>query len=151
MTMERSSTDLKSALRIRCGSALLSDVIGAIITILMRIYPESEFGLQYYGKLLGSIMLAGVQNLTHSVPRLTYLRYCVWYACPWMHFGLQAPHGPCSFLVLGCPFSSGAWASGWGGITVLIGIFFSCLALVLVQEPLRPHFCFRTDRERSCP
>ncbi|KAI6133591.1 hypothetical protein EV401DRAFT_103300 [Pisolithus croceorrhizus] len=64
MTMERSSTDLKSALRIRCGSALLSDgytneVIGAIITILMRIYPESEFGLQYYGKLLGSIMLAG--------------------------------------------------------------------------------------------
>ncbi|KAI6025184.1 hypothetical protein BKA83DRAFT_3361552 [Pisolithus microcarpus] len=64
MTIKRSSASKVSLLRFPYGIALISDgytngVIGAIITLLTRYYPESELGMQYRGQLLGSIMLAG--------------------------------------------------------------------------------------------
>ncbi|KAI5990125.1 hypothetical protein EDD15DRAFT_1180759 [Pisolithus albus] len=59
MTMKHSSASKVSLRRFRPGIALISDgytngIIGAIITILMRNYPESKFGMQYNGRLLGA-------------------------------------------------------------------------------------------------
>ncbi|KAI5990105.1 major facilitator superfamily domain-containing protein [Pisolithus albus] len=59
----RSSASKVSLRRFRPGIALISDgytngIIGAIITMLTRDFPQSEVGMQYYGRLLASIMLA---------------------------------------------------------------------------------------------
>lgn len=111
--MKSSSADVMSLVRFSCGSILFSDgytngVIGVVITVFTRIYPEGEFGMQYYSKLLGSGMLAGTVfgMLVFGCTSNRQLRLAV-----------------AASLLLTCSVVSGAWAFGRGDTAVLAGFF----------------------------
>ncbi|KAI6140631.1 major facilitator superfamily domain-containing protein [Pisolithus tinctorius] len=98
------------------GAALLSEgycngIMGAVITVLTREYPESQFGTQYYSKVLASITFPGI-------------------VCGALIFGWTSDRrlriGLAGVLVLYCSVFTSVWSS----IPVDVGVLVSRLCFL---------------------